>query len=131
MSKYRFVDPNTVRLDLSDGDWIEIKEQLTYGEQQRLAGGAMTRMVGGPVAGGEVADAAVEMDLEKYQLLRLRTWLVDWSFRDRQGKAVRINAASLSSLHPDAVEEINAALTAHIEALEAAKNAPSPTEKSE
>ena len=132
MSKYRFVDPNTVKLDLSDGDWIEIKEQLGYGEQQRLAGGAMTKMVGGPVTGGELADAGVEMDLEKYQLLRLKTWLVDWSFRDRQGKAVKINLASLSSLHPDAVEEINAALTVHIESLETAKNAPTPpTEKSE
>ena len=46
MGKNRFVTPDTARVELSDGDWIEIKERLTYGEQQRLAGGALTRMSG-------------------------------------------------------------------------------------
>jgi hypothetical protein len=35
-----FVEPDTVRKELSDGQWIEIKTRLTYGEQKRLETGA-------------------------------------------------------------------------------------------
>ena len=121
MSKYRFVEPDIVRLELSEGDWIEVKKELTYGEQQRLSNAAMTRF---QEAGS--ATPRVELDFERYQIVRLKTWLVAWSFRDLAGKPVEITANSLSALHPDAAAEIDAALTAHIEALETAKNSPEP-----
>lgn len=120
-AKNRFVTPDTVRIELSDGDWIEIKERLTYGEQQRLAGGALTRVRG---AGD---NAAIDLDFERYTLLRMLTWLVDWSFVGANGKPVRVSMSSIAALDPDTAAEIDAAITAHIEALGAAKNPlPSP-----
>jgi len=107
----------TVRKELSDGDWIEIKERLTYGEQQRLAGGALTRMT----STGNT-DAGIDLDFERYNLLRMATWLVDWSFVDARDKPVRINQAAIAALDPDTAEEIDAAITEHLEALEDLKN---------
>ena len=126
MSKW-FVDPNTVRLDLSDGEWIEVKEELTYGEQQRLSNAAMTRF-----QDASAATPRIELDFERYQVIRLKTWLVDWSAKGKDGKSIKITDESIRAMHPDMAAEIDAALTAHIEALEAAKNAPTPpTEASE
>jgi hypothetical protein len=122
MARSRFVLPNTIRLDLSEGDWIEVKERLTYGEQQRLAGGAMARATG---MGSE--SVGVDLDFERYNLLRVTTWLVDWSFVDPKDKQVPVSREAVAALDPDTMVEIDAALTAHIEALEASKNRkPSP-----
>jgi hypothetical protein len=118
MGKNRFVVPDTARVELSDGDWIEIKERLTYGEQQRLAGGALTRM------SGTGDGAAIDLDFERYNLLRMETWLVDWSFVGANGKPVKLSRAAIAALDPDTAAEIDAALTKHIEEIEAAKNPP-------
>jgi len=111
-----------VRVDLSDGDWVELKERLTYGESQRLAGGALTRMTGG----GDTA--AIDLDFERYNLLRMETWLVDWSFVGANGKPVKLTKAAITSLDTDTAAEIDAAITKHLEELEAAKNPPAPPE---
>jgi len=118
MARNRFVVPNIVRVELSDGDWIEIKERLTYGEQKRLETGAMGKMT----ASG-ATDPGISLDFERYNLQRLHTWLVAWSFVDEAGKRVKITLDSLSALDQESAQEIDDALTAHIEELEAAKNA--------
>ena len=118
MARNRFVIPNSVRVELTDGDWVELKERLTYGEQQRLASSALTRMTNaGP-------DAGIDLDFEKHSLMRMETWLVDWSFLGANGKPVTISRSAISALDPDTAAEIDAAITKHIEELEAAKNAP-------
>jgi len=110
VSRNRFVVPETVTLELSDGDWIEVKERLTYGEQQRLAGGALRPKL----TDGEID---ISLDLETHSILRLSTWIVDWSFCDAKGKQVEVSRDAITSLTPDTVDEIEDALTAHIEAL--------------
>lgn len=114
MSRNRFVLPETVRLELSDGDWIEVKKRLTYGEQQRLAGGALRPKL----TDGEID---ISLDLETHSVLRLSTWLVDWSFCDFRGKQVPVSGDAITSLDPDTVEEIEDVLTAHIRTLEEEK----------
>ena len=121
MARNRFVVPNTVRVELSDGDWVELKDRLTYGEQQRLASSALTRMTN---SGG--ADAGIELDFEKHSLMRMETWLVDWSFVGLNGKPVSITRAAIAALDPDTAAEIDAAITKHVEEIEAAKNAVTP-----
>jgi len=126
MNKW-FVEPNTVRLELSDGEWVEVKEELTYGEQQRLSNAAMTRF-----QDASAPTPRIELDFERYQIIRLKTWLTDWSAKGHDGKSIKITDESIRALRSDMAAEIDAALTAHIESLEAAKNAPTPpTEKSE
>jgi len=119
MTRNRFVTPRTIRLELSDGDWIEVKERLTYGEQQRLGSGAFEKVS----RSSDGSDIEFRMNMERYSILRMSTWIVDWSFTDERGKPVAVSQSAIAALDPDTADEIDAALTAHIEALEAEKNA--------
>lgn len=106
MARNRFVTSETVRLDLSDGDWIEVKRRLRYGEQQALAFAAMT----GRKPGDEVT-----MDMARFNVARLNTWLVDWSFRGADDKPVPFSPAAVDALDAATAEEIHAALDRHME----------------
>jgi len=117
MARNRFVVPNTIRKEISEGDWVEIKEELTYGEQKRLETGAMGKMT----ASGST-DPGISLDFERYNLMRLYTWLVAWSFVDGAGKRVKITLDAIAALDTETAQEIDDVLTAHIEELEAAKN---------
>jgi hypothetical protein len=110
VSKQRFVTPETVRLELSDGDWIEVKGRLTYGEQQHLSGSALKS--------ASFGTSDLTIDYEAYAITRLETWLVDWSFVGAKGQQVPVSLSAISNLDPATAAEIDAALTAHIEALE-------------
>ena len=113
MGKCRFVTPETVRLELSDGDWIEVKKRLSWGEQQKLSGSTFGGVRG--VGGGETE---FTMEWERYQVLRLATWIVDWSFTDAKGKQVKVSRDAIGNLDQGTAEEIDVALTGHIEAQE-------------
>lgn len=116
MGKQRFVSPNTVRLELSEGDWLEVKEQLTYGERQEL----LLRDVQMTAAFTDERDIKVDMQL--INIRDMAMWIVDWSFEDANGKRVPVSIESIKALSEDAAEEVEAALMAHKEAQE--KNAP-------
>ena len=121
-NRNRFVSPDTKRLDLSDGDWCEVKEQLTYKEQQQLSG-AMLRSIK-----GAEGDQEMGIDFGRYAVLRLKTWLVDWSFRDANDKPVPVSPAAIENLDPDAAAEIGEAIDKHIAERQASKATPATTE---
>lgn len=123
MPRNRFVPADTVRLPLSEDDWIEIKAGLTWGEQQRLAG-AMIRTV--PASGRLQQDPEMGIDWNRYQLLKLESWLVEWSFRDGQDKPVRLTRASIANLDEETGNEINDAIDAYVEEQRAKKGRPTP-----
>jgi hypothetical protein len=134
MSRNRFVEPETVKLDLSDGDWIEVKKELTYGEEQRLAGAAMTSMniqsdADKAKTQTEEGDGVrVNLQNERFAIARLYTWLVDWSFTNAKGKRVEVSREAIANLSASTAHEIDDALTAYIASREeAAKNAATPT----
>jgi hypothetical protein len=116
-----FVEPDTVRKELSDGQWIEIKTRLTYGEQKRLETGAM-----GKLSGNTEEDAGISLDFERYNIMRMATWLVDWSATGLDGKRGKVTKDAIAALNQDIAQEIDDVLTAHIEELEASKNAETP-----
>ena len=122
MGKCRFVTPNTVRLELSDGDWIEVKSQLTYGEEKRLSSAGMRYK--------DQSGEGFSLDLERYNIERLSAWITDWSFDDADGKRVGVSNGAIWALDPDAAREIELALTTHIKAVESSKNARKPGRKS-
>jgi hypothetical protein len=120
VSKRRFIQPGTTRLDLSEGDWIEVKTELDYGEQQQLRIASMQ-----PLA------LERDMSLENLQiqlnpfLLRqklIELYLTDWSFRDEEDRPVPLSRTTLLSLDPETVDEMEAAINAHAAAVKAAKN---------
>lgn len=103
-----FVRPETVRLDLSEGQWVEIKEQLSYGEDQKLTGLLVTSVRPGDdgnVVGGNYGVYAVR---------KLLSWITDWSLRDADDKPVEVSLASIENLTPDAAEAINEAINAYL-----------------
>lgn len=119
MPRLRFVAPATARLDLTDGDWVEVKEQITYGEQQRLSG-AMLRTVRTTAGDNEVG-----VDFARYAVLKLQTWLTDWSFRDAADKPVALTPAAIENLDPETAEEIDAAINKHLAERQEGKATPS------
>jgi hypothetical protein len=115
MARNRFVSAETVRLELTDGDWIEVKRELSYGEQQELFLRDV-QMTG--LAGGE---RNVSVDLQLINIRDMAMWIVDWSFEDAKGKRVPVSIDSIKALATDAAEEVDEALTAYKLSLE--KNA--------
>jgi len=118
MGRSRFVTPNIARLELSDDDWIEVKERLTYGEQQRLNSAGLRYR--------EKTEDGVVLDMERLSVTRLATWIVDWSFDDADGKRVGVSEDAIWALDPETAREIDAALSAHIAGQES-KNQRAPT----
>jgi hypothetical protein len=112
----RFVQPNTVRLDLSDGDWVETKERLTYAESQKLYSAFVRSMRDGGADADEMG-----VDLARFALLRMETWLTDWSFRDDQDKPVPLSRAAIENLDPDTAKEIDVAINAYLTERDAKK----------
>lgn len=115
MSRMRFVMPETVRLELSDGDWIEVKRRLSYGDLQSIA--SLSRM-----------------DLTQASQHTVAAYLLDWSLVDESGVTVDIStdAKKLSALRamiPADFAEIDAVIDAHVQALDSEKKAKAPRGK--
>ena len=123
MGRNRFVTLETVRLDLSDDDWIEVKKQLSYREEQQLAGAGLSKVAVSTI-NPDAEEVEVGMDMAAHNICRLSLWIVDWSFCGENDKRIGISADAIGMLAPSTVREIDRALTAHIEAGETEKNAP-------
>ena len=110
-SRNRFVQPRTVRLPLSDGDWIDVKAELNAGEQRRIFTGLVKTMQAGEKP---------ELNPEQVGKTKILEYVVDWSLRDGD-KAVPFSPAALDNVDPDTYSEIMAAVDAHDEAADKAR----------
>ena len=116
MGRNRFVDPRTKKLELSDGDWIEVKAQLTFGESERMKAAAVQKKFKLDEDGGvELKD--IEITIDQVKLAKLAAWIVDWSFCDGSGAVVSVSPDAIEALDSDSAEEVNAALDKHIEEM--------------
>jgi hypothetical protein len=112
MARNRFVKPDTVRLPISDGDWIEVKKRLTAGEyRERLA----REYVHGD-------DNRLRADLRQQGIALVVSYVVDWSFTD-DGRLVPFSENALKSVDVDTFREILQAVEAHDDADDAARSA--------
>lgn len=111
MSRVRFVTPDTVKLTLSDGDWIEVKRQLTVGEERK----AFQAIV------GEVKDGWRRPNVEMVGVAEVEAYLVDWSFRDGHDKPVPLSRDAILQLDSESYNEIEAALQKHVADEQAAR----------
>lgn len=108
--KLRFVQPDVTRIDLGDGEWIEVKRELTAGEQRR----AMTSMIGRIDLKGSVTP-----NLDMLGKAEVLAYLVDWSARDAADKPVPLTEDALDALAPASYKAIAEAVEAHIKNAEA------------
>jgi len=109
MSKNRFVKPQVVRVDVSDGDWLDLKRELTVGEQRR----AMSRIVQTMKSDGQIVP-----NMEQVGKAELAAYIVGWSFT-RDGEPVPYSEDALDALSVDAFKEVEQAIRQHIERIEA------------
>jgi len=116
-----FVEPTTVRLQLSEDRWVEAKERLNFGELQALNAAGLTRASAGTSNGNAVTadDFGLELDMARWMVERIAVWLVDWSFHDKNDKPVKLSRDAIRSLDPAVAQEIQDALDAHVAAQEA------------
>jgi hypothetical protein len=115
VSRQAFVTPATVKLELSEGDWIEVKSELSYGEQLQLQD-ASSRA-------GE--DDKPRFVYSNFYVAHLVAWIVDWSFTDANGR-VEVTADAIRALRGEVAGEINTALNKYEQEQDALKNAVTP-----
>lgn len=121
-----FVDPNdTTELTLSDGSGVTIKTYLTYGERKRMEAAGLKTMRTAQTEEGDERSAEIGLDFWRFDLEKLRTWIVDWDFRDRQGKHVDPSPQNIDHLAPEVAQEILELITKHDEAQQALRKNPS------
>lgn len=117
-----FVDETAeaVRLELDGGQWVEVKPELSYGEEQHVQAVVATSL--GGKDGGQVS-----LDIDLYHVERLATYIVAWSLTDRQGRPVRPTRDAIRSLRAPQAKVINDALDAHIARMQLGKAPATPT----
>jgi len=104
MARCRFVQPEVDRLQLSDGDYVDIKRELSAGEQNDLMGDLIEEY-----AAGE----KVKLKPKEVIRARLRAYIVGWSFTDPDGRPVPVSPSSIYNLDQPTQTEIVAAIDAH------------------
>lgn len=117
-----FASPDTVRLDLPGGQWIEIKRELTVKEERQVIGAFVRATQRDP----ETGEAVTHVNTEGLGA-KVKAFLVDWSLRDAQDKPVKCTPQAVDALTPAAFALIDAAIDAYLEQRDSEKNAPGET----
>lgn len=127
MSRNRFVTPETHRLDLSDGDWVEVKARLGTAEDQRLKSAIFRGVQTGTnqvKAGNVPSDLELRVDTSMAYMAKLFLYIQEWSFVDQKGKAVKVTRSAIENLDPDTSNEILEKLNEYLDEQEEARKDP-------
>lgn len=108
----RFVNPETVRLYLKAGDWIDVKKELTVGEEKRY------RSAGFRGLSQRTDGSEIQVDWAALALARVEAYLVDWSEKRP------VSREAIEDLCQGDFEEIDTLVQAHIEAMAGEKKDP-------
>jgi hypothetical protein len=110
----RFVNPDTARLEISDGDWLLVKRRLSTGETREAYQRITKRQVGDQM----------ELDELEAGMALVTAYLLDWSLVDHDGKSVVIRGllpraleSVLDNLDPQSFMEMLKAIQAHDAAM--------------
>lgn len=114
MGRCRFVQPGIVRLPLSDGEWIDAKQELTAGEQRHYMAGYVIEMKAGERA---------TVDPERVGVTRILEYVVAWSLLGFDGKPEPFSESALRAVDMDTYREIDATIDAHEVAIAVRRDA--------
>lgn len=117
MARKYFVDAHTKRIDLSEGDWIEVRNELSYGENLRLSTAIMDRIE------NEEGTTSMRPNMLKFRAERMISYIKEWSVKLGNGATAKVNRQMIEDLDEDFADEIDAALDAHVEELTKVKKA--------
>lgn len=115
----RFASGAAEKLPLSDGDWVLVRRELSYAQQRRLAASGLSGVPAALVEQGQGQELSV--DLASFDIEKLCTWLMDWSFTDADGQHVVVSREAIEGLTMETGEEIHRALSAYIADADAKK----------
>jgi hypothetical protein len=110
------VIPQIDRLPLTEDEWLDVKHELTTGEQRRMFAAMRTN--------GTV------VDVSKVSPARALAYIVAWSLIDPAGRPLPLTADALDDLDTDTTREIREAIDAHEAAVEAEREAQKKTRTS-
>lgn len=114
MSRCRFVQPEVVRLSLTDGDFIDVKRRLNTGEQRKLFGSLVKDMHPGE---------KLSLIPELVGLTKLVAYIVGWSFVDAERKPVPVSEAAINNLDSETFKELIELVDEHEEQQTALRDA--------
>jgi len=123
MARLGVVRPDTTRLALKEGDWIEVKKHLTAGEKARLSGAGLEGVRGFE---GAQRNRTIELNYERLELARIEAYVVKWSFIGLDDAPLKVTPESIASLTQEIAKEIDEALDLHVKAMDAEKNGEAP-----
>lgn len=117
------VKPETATIDLAyvdnDGEthkfWLKVKKHLTVGEGRKVKTAGWKGLTS---ADGKTG---IDIDWQIQSFARAEAYIVDWSLEDDAHVKLPLTAATIESLHEDLFEVMDAAITAHVEAMEQEK----------
>ena len=118
MKVLRLLKPETTRIELSDEDWIDIKVELSAGEQRRVNTAGFESM-----HQKEGERPVFDLSLHNVDLRRVTAYLTDWSLVDDKQNKMKISQPMIEALPDDVFEIISNAISAHVEKRDAAKKA--------
>jgi hypothetical protein len=118
MARNPFVKPEVVRLDLAEGDWVDVKKHLTAGEEARMSGAGLRQMT------QEEGKPAFFLDFEKLRMAQVETYVVAWSFVNEKGNQTKPTPENISALSGDVLKEIGDAIDEHVKRMTEEKSRP-------
>jgi hypothetical protein len=104
----RFVKEDVTRLTLPDGEWVDVKRELTVGEDREFRVAGMKKAT---------VKGDIEVDFKAISLARVKTYLVGWSAVDHKGKMLPVTSDAIEALAVEDFEAIDAAILAHVDAV--------------
>jgi hypothetical protein len=138
----RFVKPKTIQIEISDGDTISVKKELTVGERKRMFASGLKQMQ----RQGDEEEPKFDIDPVAMAFAKVKEYLVDWSFVEpslnkngeqitgKDGKPevipVELSADAIRNLDEATFDEITKAIDEHEDALDKEKKVASGRAKS-
>lgn len=119
--------PGTTKLYLWDetadtpgAEWIEVKNQISYGDEQDMAGKVVTSIK--VPAGADEAERQEIKDTLEVMLdvaidgpFKILVWTVDWNLAGPDGKQVDLEFDAIRALSLEYADEINKLINDHAE----------------
>ncbi len=126
----RIVRPKTKRLDISDGDWILVKEELNAGEYRDMLQACAKETPSSDVP---------EFDQMKLGFEMIEAYLVDWSLEDEiEGEngettvvKLELTPETICALDFETFQEIQSVISEHVNASAEEKKAQTGKPKQE
>jgi hypothetical protein len=119
MHDSRVVSPDSLTLQISNGDWLLVKKRLNAGENRKMI-----------KRGSVQTDDGLRVDSIEAGLAKILAFLLDWSLKGPDGQVLPIRGAhampldaALDSIDPESYTEILRAIEAHELAMQAERAA--------